>query len=242
MPPQREIIAAVTTSVSETATSAGWGTQIEEAEAEKKKQKENTPSTQGGESEDNARNEKQRKKVKRQTQKRKAEDNARIEQENVVKRKIQQSELEDAKVRQEQIAKEHGNELETTLNDEKKCSPQACASQTNAEMEAAKEATQKSKNCENTRINLQGEEKCGPQKCADQTAMKQDHTIRGYGQERKVSSPPTWVMRCLAPWIDSWSRNGRISASSDQKFTTQKSIIVDSDKMVTSEIFAEYGK
>jgi protein-disulfide isomerase len=62
--------------------------------------------------------------------------------------------LKNAKERQEQIAKEHGNELETTLNDEKKYSPHAGAGQTNAEKESAKEATQKSKNCENTRINL----------------------------------------------------------------------------------------
>jgi hypothetical protein len=86
--------------------------------------------------------------------------------------------LEDAKVRQEQIAKEHGNELETTLNDEKKCSPQACASQTNAEMEAAKEATQKSKNCENTSIKLQGEEKMWP----TEMCRPDRHEARSYDQ------------------------------------------------------------
>ena len=119
MPPQREIIAAITTSVSGTTTSASWGTQIEEAEAEKKKQEtEGEPPQKSTESENNASNEKQRKKIKRQAQKRKAQDNAKIEEENIVKRRFQQKELESAKERQEQMAKEHGIRIETTLNGE----------------------------------------------------------------------------------------------------------------------------
>ena len=57
-----------------------------------------------------------------------------------------------------------------------------------------------------------------------------------------MSSPPAWVLRCLAPWINSWSKNGRVATEKDHQFTAQKSIIVDSDKMVSSEIFAEYDK
>jgi hypothetical protein len=40
---------------------------------------------------------------------------------NVVKRRFQQKELESAKERQEQMAKEHGIGIETTLNGEEKC-------------------------------------------------------------------------------------------------------------------------
>jgi len=114
-PPQRESIAAVTTNASKTATNDNWRAQKEEAETEKKKQEtEGEPPQKSTESENNASNEKQRKKIKRQAQKRKAQDNAKIEEENIVKRRFQQKELESAKERQEQMAKEHGIGIETT--------------------------------------------------------------------------------------------------------------------------------
>jgi hypothetical protein len=163
VPPQREIIAAVTTSASETATSAGWGTQIEEAEAEKKKQEtEGKPEQKSTQGENNASNEKQRKKIKRQAQKRKAEDNAKIEEENIVKRRFQQKELESAKERQEQLAKEHGIEIETTLNGEEKCGLHACADQTAEEKNSTQNRIQEKKSESASMIPQAGsEEKCG---------------------------------------------------------------------------------
>ena len=244
MPPQREIIAAITTSVSGTTTSAGWGTQIEEAEAEKKKQEtEGEPPQKSTESENNASNEKQRKKIKRQAQKRKAQDNAKIEEENIVKRRFQQKELESAKERQEQMAKEHGIGIETTLNGEEKCGLHACADQTAEEKNSTKNRKQEKTN-ESASMPPQvgSEEKCGSQKCTSQIDKKDQHAVTEYRQARDLSSPPAWVLRCLAPWINSWSKNGRVATEKDHQFTAQKSIIVDGDKMVSSEIFAGYDK
>ena len=60
-------------------------------------------------------------------------------------------------------------------------------------------------------------------------------------QQTKESIPP-WVVKCLAPWIDSWCKNGRLSRYNQSENDSKKTIILDEEGITSQTIFDKFKK
>jgi hypothetical protein len=58
----------------------------------------------------------------------------------------------------------------------------------------------------------------------------------------KQLTPPSWVVKCLAPWIDPWCNNGRVMRETHSKNTSQKDFILDEDGITSNAIFEKFKK
>ena len=61
-------------------------------------------------------------------------------------------------------------------------------------------------------------------------------------RREKRGIPPSWVVKCLAPWIDSWCKNGRVRRDRQSKFDLPKTYVLDEDGISSDMVFEKFKK